>query len=171
MNFMKFIKLYENFQEISFNLSHKDKYVISYEFKIEDDIYDVHFKICENNYYQREYNLRRNRDFDLVNKNPYLIVKTVSNITKKFIEDYSPDIIEIPHISDKNSKKNEMNLRAKLNYRFLKTIKDYKFDYFFWTSGKYSTVFLLLSKNDIDIYDEKYPLNINIKSSTKINLL
>lgn len=163
---MKFIKFYENFQEISFNLSHKDKYVISYEFKIEDDIYDVHFKIYGNNYYQREYNLRRNRDFDLVNKNPYLIVKTVSNITKKFIEDYSPDIIEIPHISDKNSKKNEMNLRSKLNYRFLKTIKSYKFDYFYY----YSTVILLLSKTDINIYDEKYPINNKIKYSTKINL-
>lgn len=169
---MKYIKVFDNFSELLFTKSHEDKYVVSYEFKIEDDIYDVHFKIYENNYYQREYNLRRNRDFDLVNKNPYLIIKTVSNITKKFIEDYSPDIIEIPHISDKNSKKNEMNMRAKLNYRYLKNINGYKFDYFYYSRlSTFSAVILYLSKNEINIYDnEKYPIiNNKIKNYTKIN--
>jgi hypothetical protein len=160
---MKYIKIFEFFVNIPFVKSYEDKYSVTYSFTLDNDICDVHFVRKPNNVYERQYNFRKNRELDLVNKNPYLIINVVTNITQSFINEYSPDILVISHVSDKKSVKNELNMRAKLNYRFLKNIKGYKFDYFYY----YSTVVLYLSKNEVDIYDEdKYPsdiLNLNIK--------
>ena len=148
---MKYIKIFETFNEIEFVKSHEDKYSVIYSFNLENDTYDVRFSKNPNNVYERNYNARKNIELELVNKNPYLIIKTVTNITKNFLDEYSPDILVISHVSDKNSVKNELNMRAKLNYRFLKNINGFKFNYFYY----YGSVILLLSKTNVDIYDKK----------------
>jgi len=165
---MKYIQIFETFSNLPFNKTYEDKYSVTYSFTLDNDICDVSFTKNPNNVYERQYNFRKNKELSLVNKNPYLIIYNVTNITKNFISEYSPDILVISHVSDKKSKKNEMNMRAKLNYRFLKNIEGYKFDYFYY----YSTVILYLSKNEVNIYDEeKYPIvNKVIKSFFKINL-
>lgn len=171
---MKYIKMFENFN--SFTKSREDKYVVSYEFKIEEIIFDVHFK-KNDVYYEREYNARKNGEFfSLVNKNPLSIISTVTDITKDFIAEYNPNIIIIHHYSDNSptSKKirntnnyrfdnKTINVRAKANYRNLKTIKNYILDYY--TTSQYNNaVLLIMHKQDVNT---NYLID---KSYIKINL-
>ena len=161
---MKYIKFFENLD--IFKKTYEDNYVVSYSFSFEELIFDVHFTkfkyrrpkdfskyLCLNDYniYNREYNVRSNDSFKLINKNrPFKIISIVTEITKKFIDEYNPDVIKIYHIDNnlENSEKSyDLNNRAKLNYRYLKNIKNYKLEYY---NTKYCTV-LYMFKPNIDI--------------------
>lgn len=72
-------------------------------------------------------------EFIQVSKNPLKIISAVTYITKKFIEEYSPECLNIFHINMKGekSKIGKLNKRAKLNYSFLsKHINGYEFTYY-----------------------------------------
>ncbi len=145
---MKYLKLFEEY-----NVSYTKKISngrIYYYFTLDELKYRVEFRhYIFDNTYAREYEVMDNVrmfSYNLVNKNPYSIVETVSNITKDFINEYKPNAIKIYHVSEigRTQKNNELNSRAKLNYRYLKNIKGYKLNYF--KSNCSSSTILIISK-------------------------
>lgn len=122
---MKYLKFFEDYK------FHEDKYGVSYSFTYEGFTFDVFFQRYPGNVYERRYKDRKDDTYtSLINKNPFVLIKQVTNITKEFLEEYKPDKLIIKHEGfNKNLKPDELNSRAKLNYRYLKNIKGYSFNY------------------------------------------
>ena len=145
---MKYLKLFENYKK---EIHHDTIY---YFFNIDELNFSVSFiqayvNKLENTYERIYKTITKENEFAEVNKNAYEIIRNVTNITNLFLEEYKPNILIIDHIkSSKDTEdKNIMNLRAKLNYKFLNKsniTNNYNFNYF--NDTMHTSTILILSK-------------------------
>lgn len=136
---MKYLKLYELFSDkhIPFTLTGISDNFCKYSFVADDDKYDCIFSFSKTvRYWERFYYNSSRSDsmpYDEVNKNPYNIVSTITNITIDFLNRFNPNILTIDHIYMDNEKfqKEKLNKRANINYQYLKNyLTGYKIDYY-----------------------------------------
>ena len=158
---MKYLKLFEEFfiPNITKTVHNKN---ITYNFNFYDLIIYVEFeRLADKTIFLRDYytlDEEFEKNFDEININAFQLINIVTHITKEFIEEYNPNCIIIGHLNTENEYDLElgaMNIRSKLNKRFLSKITNYKLDYYSNTHDKKrsSSTICYLHKPNFDISD------------------
>ena len=161
---MKYLKLFEEFFIPKYNVE-LYKNSTTYNFQFYNLIIYVEFENMGKKVYLRDY-YTLDEDFekcyDEINKNAFQLINIITYITKEFINEYNPECIIIPHLNTENEinlKMGVMNIRAKLNKRFLSKIPNYVLDYYSNThDNKFSssTVCYLHKPNfDISVFIDR----------------
>lgn len=172
---LKYVKLFENFkkyfEELDFSRNHSDFTMVdSYDSLAEylsmvDEIeYQIVFEKKFDNFWTRDYENAEHigSGYSQTNKNPLKIVSAVTNVTEDFIKKYNPDAIIIYHINMINEicEIDKLNKRAKINYYYLKDIKEYNLVYYNQLTGnnndRVRTTNCILYKKGIDISVEVF---------------
>lgn len=132
---MKWLKLFENNYSWNF-YKEKEKFkikLIIYTAVINNVNYIVTFTSSSHNkVYHRNF---KTENFGEKKGNPFSVGKCVAEITKDFIEKYTPNAIIMQHIKDEKEPKKAMSRRAILSNRFLKNKINYNIQYFLDPEG------------------------------------
>lgn len=169
---IKYLRLFEelNFGLTPINFTKKvDSDRVEYFFNFEGFDWHVIFNhIGKSNKWTRDYdvdskNYKSSFDYSSgfiqVGKNALKIISIISYITKKFIEEYSPECITIWHMNMKGEKCliSNMNKRSKINFNFLsKNITGYTFNYYSgigYNKESSNSTFAVICKKG---FEEKY---------------
>ncbi len=164
---MKYLKKYYKYnEELTFTKSvstfkRVDKSnSVKYTTNVDRIKYSVHIDKAFTSLYKstwtRSYDDVSNTDFGYsqVNKNPLNIINAITNITEDFLVYKNVDVLIIQHVNmdNENSIIDCINKRAKINYKYLKDIKNYNIIYFNMIAQKISlATTCLLYRCDIDI--------------------
>jgi len=166
MRYLKLFKVFSTQEKISedYNIdfteikSKNDS--IAYTVTVDGNDFLVIFSRVIDNVYSRSYKRTnvKGESYSAINANPYKIIETITEITKDFIKKHAPSAIIISHIPTIKDKE-KINKRAKLSYRYLKNIDDYKLNYF--NDGTYFNT-CILSKINFNIKNLIDPSDLEV---------